>query len=74
MGDLLEQGRRMARDVAWFVRGVMGEDAYEKYRQHYVAVHGEDDDPALPSAMMTEREFWRDRTDRQDSNPEGRCC
>ncbi|HYH77897.1 MAG TPA: YbdD/YjiX family protein, partial [Arthrobacter sp.] len=23
---------------------------------------------------LTEREFWRDRTDRQDSNPQGRCC
>jgi uncharacterized short protein YbdD (DUF466 family) len=23
---------------------------------------------------MTEREFWRDHSDRQDANPQGRCC
>jgi uncharacterized short protein YbdD (DUF466 family) len=74
MGVLIDQGRRMARDLAWYVKGVLGEDAYEKYREHYVSVHGEDDDPGVPSGMMTEREFWRDRTDRQDSTPEGRCC
>ncbi|HEX5812469.1 MAG TPA: YbdD/YjiX family protein, partial [Pseudonocardia sp.] len=23
---------------------------------------------------MTEREFWRARTDHQERNPQGRCC
>jgi uncharacterized short protein YbdD (DUF466 family) len=55
---------------AWFVRGVMGEDAYDKYRAHHDAVHGTD----AGGAVMTEREFWRDQTDRQDTNPQGRCC
>jgi len=50
------------------VRGVMGEDAYDKYLAHAQGEHG----GAVP--VMTEREFWRDRTDRQDSNPQGRCC
>jgi uncharacterized short protein YbdD (DUF466 family) len=76
MGAIIEQGRRVARDVAWFVRGVMGEDAYEKYRAHYEATHGGEhplgDEYVEP--MMTEREFWRDRTDRQDAHPDGRCC
>jgi len=58
----------VARNIRWYVRGVMGEDAYEKYLAH---VAGEHDDGAR---VMTEREFWRDRTDRQDANPEGRCC
>lgn len=53
--------------LAWYVKGLMGEDAYEKYCAHQAAVHpgGE---------LMTAREFWRDRTDRQDANPQGRCC
>ncbi|MCU1542776.1 MAG: hypothetical protein JWM50_641 [Microbacteriaceae bacterium] len=78
MGAIIEQGRRVARDVAWFVKGVMGEDAYEKYRAHYESTHGGEHgrehaaDHAEP--MMSEREFWRDRTDRQDAHPEGRCC
>jgi uncharacterized short protein YbdD (DUF466 family) len=58
--------------VAWFVKGVLGEDAYEKYREHYAATHP-DADAARPR-LMTEREFWRDRTDRQEAHPEGRCC
>jgi uncharacterized short protein YbdD (DUF466 family) len=57
-----------ARD---YFRGVMGADAYDKYLEHHRAEEaaGRCDHPA-----MTEREFWRDHTDRQDANPQGRCC
>jgi len=66
--------RRAARGLAWYVKGVMGEDAWDKYRAHHEAAHGAAD-PAHPGErMMTEREFWRDQTDRQDANPQGRCC
>ena len=52
----------------------MGDDAWDKYRAHHEAVHRAGD-PAHPTErMMTEREFWRDQTDRQDANPQGRCC
>ena len=55
--------KRFAR----YLGGVLGADAYAKYLEHHRAAgHGE--------APLTEREFWRDRTDRQDSNPQGRCC
>ena len=76
MGAIIEQGRRVARDVAWFVKGVMGEDAYEKYRAHYETTHGGEHPLGADytEPMMTEREFWRDHTDRQDAHPEGRCC
>jgi len=57
----------VARGVRWYVRGVMGEDAYDKYLEHARGQHE-------GAQVMTEREFWRDRTDRQDANPEGRCC
>jgi uncharacterized short protein YbdD (DUF466 family) len=58
----------VARSIRWYVRGVMGEDAYEKYLAHVAGEHGDG------AAVMTEQEFWRDRTDRQDANPQGRCC
>jgi len=58
----------VARGLRWYVRGIMGEDAYEKYLDHVRGDHGD------AARIMTEREFWRDRTDRQDSNPQGRCC
>ena len=71
MRDVLAAVRTGARGVAWFVRGVLGEDAYDKYAAHHAATHGgcEAGEP-----VMTEREFWRDQTDRQQRNPQGRCC
>ena len=63
--------RRGARDLASIWRGVVGEDAYDQYRAH-VERRRAAGDPDHP--LMTEREFWRDRTDRQDAHPQGRCC
>ena len=55
------------RGLAHYLNGVLGADAYTKYLEH----HAESGHPGPP---MAERDFWRDRTDRQDSNPQGRCC
>lgn len=66
----LDVARRTGRQVAWFVRGMVREDAYEKYVAHVMATHPDDQGRQL----MTERMFWREQTDRQDANPEGRCC
>jgi len=63
MNAILESFRGFAR----YFGGVLGADAYAKYLEHHSA-SGHNDPP------MTEREFWRDHTDRQDSNPQGRCC
>jgi uncharacterized short protein YbdD (DUF466 family) len=63
----------VARGIRWYVRGLMGDDAYEKYLAHVAAQHG-DGGAGGGTRVMTEREFWRDRTDRRDANPEGRCC
>jgi uncharacterized short protein YbdD (DUF466 family) len=55
------------RGFSRYLGGVLGADAYSKYLEfHRGAGHQE--------APLTEREFWRDRTDRQDANPQGRCC
>jgi uncharacterized short protein YbdD (DUF466 family) len=55
------------RGFARYLGAVLGADAYAKYVEHHLTAGHE----ARP---MGEREFWRDRTDRQDSNPQGRCC
>ena len=55
------------RGFARYLGGVMGADAYAKYLAHHT-------EAGHSSQPMTEREFWRDQTDRQDANPQGRCC
>lgn len=69
MVDVARAVRAGAGRIVWIVKGVLGEDAYDKYRAHHETTHAETLRP-----MMTEREFWRDQTDRQDTNPQGRCC
>ena len=65
--------QRGARGVVWYLKAMLGEDAYEKYAAHHAARHAAD--PSCDAhEVMTEREFWRDQTDRQDKNPQGRCC
>lgn len=54
--------------AAWqLVREMAGERDYENYLAHQAAHH-----PGEP--VRGEREFWRERTDRQDRNPTARCC
>lgn len=54
--------------AAWqLVREMAGERDYENYLRHQAAHHP--DEP-----VQGEREFWRERTDRQDQNPTARCC
>lgn len=65
--QLLHRVRDTAREAVWVFKGVLGENAYQAYLDHHGRTHAD-------GAPMSEREFWRDRTDRQDANPEGRCC
>ncbi|NYD78752.1 YbdD/YjiX family protein [Arthrobacter cupressi] len=58
---------RGLRGVAAYFRGVMGADAYRKYLEHHEAC-------GHSTAPMNERQFWRERMDRQDTEPQGRCC
>ncbi len=63
-------GPGRGRGLGWFLRGLLREDAYERYLEHE-ASHGRG--PGDPG-VMSERAFWRDSTDRQDREPQGRCC
>jgi uncharacterized short protein YbdD (DUF466 family) len=60
--------RRGCRGVAWYVRDLMGDNAYRVYLEHHRTQHGPEHPP------LTEREFWRQRMDEQDRNPGARCC
>ncbi|MEX3610546.1 YbdD/YjiX family protein [Rothia sp. LK2588] len=51
----------------WFANGVLGADRYQKY----LAYHRQS---GCDHAPMTEKEFWRDYTDRMEKNPGSRCC
>lgn len=57
--------RRWWQALRWYVRGVTGADAYDKYLVW-----------ARRSGVtpMSERDFWRDQTDRQEHDPQARCC
>jgi len=67
MGSTLAVVARSLRGLVLYLGGVLGADAYAKYLEHHRAA-------GHSSPPLSEREFWRDRTDRQDSNPQGRCC
>lgn len=53
--------------MLWYIKALMGENAYQQYLQYHRDRHGD-------AEPMSERAFWRDKMDRQDRNPEGRCC
>ena len=56
-----------ARGIVRYLEGVLGADKYRVYLEHQARTH-----PGV--APMGEREFWRDYTDWQEKNPQGRCC
>lgn len=56
-----------ARGLGRYLEGVLGADKYRVYLEHQARTH-----PG--TKPMGEREFWRDYTDWQEKNPQGRCC
>lgn len=60
---LVDAGRSVRRAI----RAMTGEDAYDRYLAFERAAHPH----CVP---MSEREFWRERMDAQDTDPGGRCC
>ena len=60
--------RRGAAWLYWYLKEIMGENAYLHYLESYRRRHGTDE------GAMTSRQFWKDLTDAQDRNPKARCC
>lgn len=59
--------RELLAQARWFLRGVTGADAYERYLGHLRRVHPD-------AAVPTRAEFWRQRHADQERNPGSRCC
>ncbi|MHB1007853.1 MAG: YbdD/YjiX family protein [Propionibacteriaceae bacterium] len=58
---------RAWRSSRFWVRGISGLDAYDRYVQHRNSHHP--DEP-----LLDEAEFWRCRWDSDSKNPKARCC
>lgn len=58
---------KVVSGVVWYIKELMGDNDYAKYCAHLQRDHPEVEPP-------TEREFWKQRWERQTKNPEGRCC
>ena len=63
----LRTARRAASWLRWYLREVTGESAYERYLAHVLADHPD-------AAILTRRQFERQRTDTRDARPTTRCC
>lgn len=71
--------RRAWSGTTWFVGGVLGADKYQRYLEHHYRNHMQPsartlEDAACTSQPLTEREFWRQYTDRLERDPQTRCC
>lgn len=60
--------RRGAAGLLWYLKEIMGENAYAHYLDSYERRNG------TRAGAMGEKEFWRDLVDEQDRNPKARCC
>jgi uncharacterized short protein YbdD (DUF466 family) len=59
--------RRAVTGTLWYVREVMGENAYERYLAHQRRDHPDDQ-------VLSRREFECRRMDRMEIGPGQRCC
>lgn len=67
MSELVAGVRRGLSTMRWYMRGVTGADAYDRYVAHLRRTH-----PGCE--VPTERQFWRDKYDDMERNPKSRCC
>ncbi|WP_125772696.1 YbdD/YjiX family protein [Antribacter gilvus] len=58
---------RAWRALTWYVKGVLGENDYERYVAHLRRAH-----PGAPVPDVGE--YWRTRYAEQDAHPGVRCC
>lgn len=67
MRSINSTARRGVAALRWYVRGVTGADAYERYVEHLRRTH-----PDAP--IPCEKQFWREKYAEMDRNPKTRCC
>ena len=67
LNDIQTGASRRLGGFGKFFKGILRADAYQKYLEHMARVHP-DQTPA------SERDFWRERYDWEERNPQGRCC
>lgn len=60
--------RRGGAGLLWYLKEIMGENAYIHYLESFERRHG------TREGAMGEKQFWRDLVDEQDRNPKARCC
>lgn len=58
-------GRRWCAAVRWWLRGVTGADAYDRYLTWCRRAN---------VTPMDEKAFWLDQCHRREHNPEASCC
>jgi len=58
---------RTAGRTLWYLREVMGENAYDHYLAHQRRDHPDD-------CVLSRRDFERRRMDQLDDHPRARCC
>ena len=58
---------KLLSGIAWYLREVSGESAYDRYVEHLRREHP--DEP-----VMTRRDFERRRQDAREARPQARCC
>jgi uncharacterized short protein YbdD (DUF466 family) len=59
--------REAAGKALWYLREVTGEHDYDRYVEHQRRDHPD-------AAVLSRREFERERMDELDKNPRQHCC
>ena len=59
--------REAVESVRWYLREVTGESGYDHYVEHMRRDHPE-------QAVMSRRDYERERMRQREENPRARCC
>jgi uncharacterized short protein YbdD (DUF466 family) len=63
----MTRAREAGGRLLWYLREVMGENAYDHYLEHQRRAHPE-------AGVLSRREFERRRMDSMEIRPGQRCC
>jgi hypothetical protein len=72
MVTVARQVVRALRAVRWYARELMGDAAYEHYLARFAVDHADADQNGCEHRPLSERDFWRQRSDNQSVS--AGCC